>query len=475
MTIATPILPVLLAGGTGSRLWPLSRTLMPKQFIRLTGNQTMLQQTLARASGLNAKAPVVVCNEEHRFIVAEQARQADMALDRIMLEPFGRNTAPAIALVAMQQQAKNEDPLLLVLPSDHLIDDDERFVALIEQGAEVAESGHLVTFGIVPNGPETGFGYIDAGETLTPEEKAYKVRRFVEKPDQKTAEEFIAAGNFYWNSGMFIFKASVYLEELKTSRPDIYDVCENAVAAMKQDADFDRVPADLFRACPDESIDYAVMEKTTKAAVVPFDAAWNDLGSWSALWNVEEKDTSGNVAIGDVITHDTCNAYIRAESRLVAAVGMQDVVIVETKDAVLVVHKNNVQDVKKIVEKIKGNDRNEHHSHVRVYRPWGDYESIDEGHRFQVKRITVKPGEKLSLQMHYHRAEHWIVVKGTAIVECNEKETLLTENQSTYIPMGATHRLSNPGKIPLELVEVQSGAYVGEDDIVRFEDTYGRS
>lgn len=435
----------------------------------------MLQQTLARTAGLNAQAPVVVCNEEHRFVVAEQARQADMKLDRIMLEPFGRNTAPAIALVALQQQARGEDPLLLVLPSDHLIDNDERFCSLIQQGAEVAANGQLVTFGIVPTGPETGFGYIDAGNALSDAENAFQVSRFVEKPDQKTAEEFIAAGNFYWNSGMFIFKGSAYLKELKASRPDIYESCEKAAAAMKQDADFDRVPADIFQSCPDESIDYAVMEKTDKAAVVPFDAGWNDLGSWSALWEVEDKDDQGNVAIGDVVACGTTNSYIRGESRLVAAVGLENVVIVETKDAVLVAHKDSVQDVKKIVQNIKGCDRNEHHAHVRVYRPWGDYESIDEGHRFQVKRITVKPGEKLSLQMHYHRAEHWIVVKGTAIVECNGEEQLLTENQSTFIPIGATHRLTNPGKMPLELVEVQSGAYVGEDDIVRFEDTYGRA
>lgn len=469
------ILPVLLAGGSGSRLWPLSRGQMPKQFIRLTGSQTMLQQTLARTSGLQASAPVVVCNEEHRFIVAEQARQAGMSLDKIMLEPFGRNTAPAIAMVAMQQLARKEDPLLLVLPSDHLIDNDERFVSLIQQGANVAADGRLVTFGIVPTGPETGFGYIDAGAALGQNEHAFKVSRFVEKPDQKTAKEFIDAGNFYWNSGMFIFKASVYLNELKASRPDIYEACEQAVAGMQQDSEFDRIPADIFQSCPDESIDYAVMEKTDKAAVVPFDTGWNDLGSWSALWEVEDKDDQGNVAIGDVVTCGTTNSYIRGESRLVAAVGLENVVIVETKDAVLVAHKDSVQDVKKIVQDIKGSDRNEHHAHVRVYRPWGDYESIDEGHRFQVKRITVKPGEKLSLQMHYHRAEHWIVVKGTAIVECNGEEKLLTENQSTFIPIGATHRLTNPGKMPLELVEVQSGAYVGEDDIVRFEDNYGRA
>jgi len=475
MTTSSQILPVLLAGGNGSRLWPLSRTLMPKQFIRLTGEHTMLQQTLARTLGLNTKSPVVVCNNEHRFIVAEQAREAEFELDSIMLEPFGRNTAPAIALVALAQKAKGTDPLLLVLPSDHLIDDASHFVDLMKQGAEVAEKGHLVTFGVIPSGPETGFGYIDAGKGLGGTHNAFHVSRFVEKPDRKTAEEFLAAGNFYWNSGMFMFRASIYLEELKQARPDIYEICEQAARNLDQDADFDRIPAEIFHSCPDESVDYAVMEHTAKAAVVPFDASWNDLGSWSALWEVEQKDDQQNVCVGDVVTQDTTNSYIRAESRLVASVGMENAVIVETKDAVLVAHRDNVQDVKKIVQSIKGNDRNEHHAHVQVYRPWGNYESIDEGHRFQVKRITVKPGQKLSLQMHYHRAEHWIVVKGTAIVECNGEERLLTENQSTYIPIGTTHRLTNPGKMNLELVEVQSGAYVGEDDIVRFEDTYGRS
>lgn len=474
MMTNTPILPVLLAGGSGSRLWPLSRTLMPKQFIGLTGEQTLLQQTLLRTRGLYTNAPVVVCNSEHRFIVAEQAREVGFELDSIMLEPFGRNTAPAIALVALAQKAKGKDPLLLVLPSDHLIDDTDHFASSMEQAAEVAEQGYLVTFGIVPNGPETGFGYIDAGKSLSISQNAFQVSQFVEKPDRKTAEEFLNAGNFYWNSGMFMFRASTYLDELKQARPDILAVCEKAASHREHDADFERIPAEIFQACPDESIDYAVMEHTSKAAVVPFNASWNDLGSWSALWEVEEKDEHQNVCVGDVLAYDTANSYIRAESRLVATVGMKNTVIVETKDAVLVTHLDNVQDVKKIVQNIKSSDRSEHTAHVQIYRPWGDYESIDEGHRFKVKRITVKPGEKLSLQMHYHRAEHWVVVKGTALVECNGEEMLLTENQSTYIPIGATHRLSNPGKQPLELVEIQSGTYVGEDDIVRFKDTYGR-
>lgn len=471
----TPILPVILAGGSGSRLWPLSRTLMPKQFLKLTGEQTMLQQTLSRADTLGAGAPVIVCNTEHRFIVAEQARQIDIEPDTVMLEPFGRNTAPAIALVALRQAAKNADPLLLVLPSDHLIKDTGRFIKAMQQGISAADRGHLVTFGVVPTGPETGFGYIDAGQSLTEGEYALKVKRFVEKPDPETAQSFVNAGHYYWNSGMFLFRASVYLDELRRARPDIHDICKKAADNMEHDLEFERVPSDIFNACPDESIDYAVMEQTGRAAVVPFDAGWSDLGSWSALWDVEQKDENQNVCIGDVFTHQCSGSYIRADSRLVAVLGMEDAVIIETRDAVLVAHKDKVQNVKDIVRHIQDSDRTEHHSHVRVYRPWGDYESIDEGHRFQVKRITVKPGEKLSLQMHYHRAEHWIVVKGTALVECDGHEKLLTENQSTFIPIGATHRLTNPGKVPLELVEVQSGAYVGEDDIVRFEDTYGRS
>lgn len=472
---ASNIMPVLLAGGNGSRLWPLSRTLFPKQFIRLTGDSTMLQQTLGRTVGLSSLPPAVVCNEEHRFIVAEQARQANIDLEMVMLEPFGRNTAPAVAMVAMQQREKGCDPVLLVLPSDHLIGDSERFTELVKIGEGVAEQGKLVTFGVVPTGPETGFGYIEAGQNLSENASAFNVARFVEKPDTERAQQFVDSGNFYWNSGMFMFRASTYLNELEKARPDIYEACEQAVSNLTQDNDFVRVPADIFEGCPDESIDYAVMEKTTHAAVVPFDAGWNDLGSWSAMWDVEEKDDNGNVAIGDVVVRDCNNSYVRADSRLVATIGMDDVVVVETKDAVLVVNKNLVQSVKQVVADIKNKQRTEHHAHVKVYRPWGDYECIDEGHRFQVKRITVKPGEKLSLQMHYHRAEHWIVVKGTAIVECNGKEQLLTENQSTFIPIGATHRLTNPGRLPLELVEVQSGGYVGEDDIVRFEDTYGRS
>lgn len=472
MTVA--LLPVLLAGGNGTRLWPLSRTLMPKQFIRLAGSETMLQQTLNRLNGLSMDKPLIICNEEHRFIVAEQARQIGVETQDILLEPFGRNTAPAIALVAFAQRAQGNDPLMLVLPSDHLIENVEAFQASVADAAKAAEQGKLVTFGIVPSHPETGYGYIEAGAAFTGGD-ARAVQRFVEKPDKATAEEFLANGHFFWNSGMFLFRASRYLEELQAARPDIYDVCEQAANGISREGDFARIPQDLFQACPDESIDYAVMEPTAEAAMIPLDAGWSDLGSWTALWEVEGKDEDNNVTIGDVVAADTRGSYIRAESRLVATVGLDDMVVVETKDAVLVAEKGRVQDVKRLVERIRQGKRTEHHCHVRVFRPWGDYESIDDGARFQVKRITVKPGQKLSLQMHYHRAEHWIVVKGTALVQCGDETTLLTENQSTFIPVGTTHRLTNPGKVPLELIEVQSGSYLGEDDIVRFDDNYGRS
>lgn len=469
------ILPVLLAGGNGSRLWPLSRTLMPKQFIPLAGESTMLQQTLARLTGLPIQKPLVVCNEEHRFIVAEQARQSDIELDSIYLEPFGRNTAPPIAMVALELLARGDDPLLLILPSDHLIENADAFRRSVDAAAGAAASGKLVTFGIVPTKAETGYGYIQAGQFLEGGDWVREVERFVEKPDEATAESFLQSSDFFWNSGMFLFRASVYIKELTSSRPDILGACEKTVQGIQREMDFVRIPSEFFKECADESIDYAVMEHTRDACMVPLDAGWSDLGSWTALWEVEEKDDQDNVILGDVVSTDVSNSYIRAENRLVAAVGLRDVVVVETKDAVLVAEKGRVQDVKKLVQEMKRGDRKEHHCHVRVYRPWGDYESVDEGARFQVKRITVKPGEKLSLQMHYHRAEHWIVVKGTALVECGEQKKILTENQSTFIPFGSTHRLSNPGKVPLEIIEVQSGSYLGEDDIVRFEDHYGRS
>lgn len=465
--------PVIMAGGSGSRLWPLSRQLNPKQFLRLTSHKvSMLQQTIERLSGIEITQPLLICNEEHRFLAAEQLRQVGYKQASIILEPVGRNTAPAIALAALQLTAKGDDPLMLVLAADHLIGDTEAFHQSIKHALPFAESGKLVTFGIVPTKAETGYGYIEQGESL--DNDGYSVARFVEKPDQATAEEYLASGRFFWNSGMFLFRAKRYLDELKAFQPEILDACIKAMQTPTQDLDFTRINAEAFAACPDDSIDYAVMEKTNDAAMVTLDAGWSDIGSWSALWDVSEQDEQGNVTVGDVLIHDTHNSLIRSESRLIATVGVHDLVIVETKDALLVARKDRVQDVKKIVETLKTNGRPEHANHREVYRPWGIYDSIDNGHRYQVKRITVKPGAKLSVQMHHHRAEHWIVVSGTAQVTNGEKTYLVTENQSTYIPIGQVHSLENPGVIDLELIEVQSGSYLGEDDIVRFEDKYGR-
>ncbi|WP_017800240.1 mannose-1-phosphate guanylyltransferase/mannose-6-phosphate isomerase [Winslowiella toletana] len=482
--------PVIMAGGNGSRLWPLSRVLYPKQFLALNGEQTMLQETIQRLDGLGCGAPVVISNEAHRFIVAEQLNQMNSLSNNIILEPVGRNTAPAIALAAFvalqKQQAEGDDqePLLLVLAADHVIKDIAAFQAAVKKATPLAEKGHLVTFGIVPSYPETGYGYIKRSEAIDEDGAAdtdvvyagnsFKVDSFVEKPDSATAEKYVSSGEYYWNSGMFLFKASRYLEELKKYRPDIYSACCDAVAKVDPDLDFIRVNEEVFSRCPDESIDYAVMEKTNSAVVVPLDAKWNDVGSWSSLWDISEKTEQGNVLQGDVISHDSTGSYVYAESSLVSLVGVDDLVVVQTKDATLVARKDKVQDIKKIVEQIKTSGRKEHYIHREVYRPWGKYDSIDAGHRYQVKRITVKPGEKLSLQMHNHRAEHWVVVAGTAKVTRGEEQFLLTENQSTYIPLGSKHSLENPGKIPLHLIEVRSGAYLEEDDIVRFEDRYGR-
>jgi mannose-1-phosphate guanylyltransferase len=468
------IYPIIMAGGTGSRLWPLSRQLNPKQFLPLADDQvSMLQATIQRLQGLDVALPRLICNEEHRFIAAEQLRQLGMEHANILLEPVGRNTAPAIALAALQAVEGGQDPTLLVLAADHLIRDVESFQASIQSALPLAESGRLVTFGIVPTHAETGYGYIEQGSELAP--GAYTVSRFVEKPDAATADEYLASSQYLWNSGMFLFRAQRYLEELERYRPDILSACRAALESADQDMHFTRVDAQAFAACPDDSIDYAVMEKTADAAVVPLDAGWSDIGAWSALWEVSTKDSQGNVCKGDVLAHDSRNTYLHAESRLVATVGVDDLVVVETKDAVLVAHKDRVQDVKKVVEQIKQDGRHEHMNHREVYRPWGVYDSIDNGERYQVKRITVKPGAKLSVQMHHHRAEHWIVVSGTARVTNGDKTYLVTENQSTYIPVGQIHALENPGVIPLELIEVQSGSYLGEDDIVRLEDRYGRN
>ncbi len=465
---------VILCGGSGSRLWPLSREAYPKQFLNLTGSDSMLGETIGRITGLASKTRVsVVSNEELRFLIA-QTLETLPTLERlpIILEPVGRNTAPAIALAAMQALESDPDTLLLVLPADHVIKNVDAFIRVVETGEKVAMSGKLVTFGIVPDSPNTGYGYIKAD--VKGREFA-DVEQFVEKPDLETAKGYLASGNYYWNSGMFLFRADRYLAELKNFRPDIYSACESAYQGKQQDMDFLRVDAQAFAGCPDESVDYAVMENTQEAVIIPLDAGWSDVGSWSTLWEIQEKDEYNNVKVGDVITEDVEGCYIHSEGRLVAAIGLQNHVVVETDDVVMVADRDRVQDVKKLVTLLKEKEREEFRFHRRVHRPWGTYEGVARGERFQVKRITVKPGGRLSLQKHHHRAEHWVVVAGTANVTRGDDTMILTEDQSTYIPLGVTHRLENPGVIPLELIEVQTGSYLGEDDIVRFEDTYGRS
>ena len=464
--------PVVLAGGTGSRLWPKSRVALPKQFLSLTSENTMLQETLGRLDGTNAASPIIICNDAHRFLVAEQLRQADVEHGGIVLEPVGRNTAPAIALAALHALKHDENATLLILAADHLIKNIPAFHNAIVQAENLAQQGKLVTFGIVPQEAHTGYGYIKSGSAI---ENGFSVAEFVEKPDLETAGKYVDSGEYFWNSGMFMFKASVYLRELSEYAPDIYAACESAIETETNDLDFIRIDSEAFAKSPDDSIDYAVMEKTQHAAMVTLDAGWSDVGSWTSLWDTaESKDSNGNAITGDAILHNVTNSYINAEERLVAAVGLDDVVVVETKDAVLVASKDKVQDIKAIVSQLKQQKRPEFEFHREVYRPWGHYDSIDNGERFQVKRITVKPGEKLSVQMHHHRAEHWIVVSGTANVTVDDSVTMLTENKSIYIPIGSVHALENPGKIPLELIEVQSGSYLGEDDIVRFSDRYGR-
>ncbi len=464
------IIPVILSGGSGTRLWPLSREAYPKQFLPLVGDYTMLQATAKRTRGLTMRDPIVVSNAEHRFMVAEQLREIGISTLSILLEPVGRNTAPAIALAALEATQHGDDAILLVLPSDHVIKDENAFHAAVRSALPAAESGRLVTFGIVPTGPETGYGYIKGigGAEIQ------SVERFVEKPDRKTAETYVASGQYYWNSGMFLFLASEYLKQLEQFQPQILEACKTALSKAKRDSDFARVDAEAFAACPSDSIDYAVMEKTPNASVIPLNAGWSDVGSWSALWEVSPQDAAGNAHRGDVMAIDCKNTYAFGQ-RLIAMVGLEDVVVVETDDAIMVGHRDKVQKVKDIVGQLKTDGRSHATWHRKVYRPWGAYDSIDNGERFQVKRITVKPGGTLSLQMHHHRAEHWIVVSGTAKVTRGEEIILLTENQSTYIPLGVVHRLENPGKMPLELIEVQSGSYLGEDDIVRFEDQYGRT
>ena len=461
------ICPVIMAGGSGTRLWPLSRAAHPKQFLRLHGEDTMLQTTAKRLSGLDIQSSIIICNEEHRFFVAEQLREIDK-LGSIILEPVGRNTAPAIALAALTAK---DDPLLLVLAADHVIQDEAAFSEAVIRAIPLAEAGKLVTFGIVPSAPHTGYGYIKRGKDTG---EGFEVDAFVEKPSSDVAQDYFSSGDYYWNSGMFLFRASNYLEELKKFRPDILEQCQGSVMDVKTDLDFLRIDKDMFESCPAESVDYAVMEKTSHAVVVPMDAGWSDIGSWSSLWDISEKDSEGNATHGDVILNNTRNSYVRSNNKLVAVIGVDDLVIVSTKDALMVAHKDSVQDVKMITESLKIQSRSEWQLSREVYRPWGKYDSIDSGERYQAKRITVKPGAKLSVQMHHHRAEHWVVVSGTARVTNGDKTFLLSENESTYIPIGIVHALENPGKVELELIEVQTGSYLGEDDIVRFDDRYGR-
>lgn len=458
---------VVMAGGSGTRLWPLSRAGRPKQFLNLAGDDSMLQSTLKRLNDLKVESVVTICNEEHRFFVAEQQREIGIS-GAIILEPVGRNTAPAITLAAL---AAEGDPLLLVLAADHFIKDEAAFCQTITSAIPLAEEGRLVTFGIVPTEPNTGYGYIKRGPQSG---IGYKVDSFVEKPSAEVAQQYLESKDFYWNSGMFLFKASRYIEELQKFRPDIYEACEAAMGMLVSDQDFVRVGKDEFEGCPSESVDYAIMENTADAIVVPMKADWSDIGSWAALRDIAEQDANGNSVHGDTILHKTKNCLVRTEDRLTVTIGVEDIVVVSTKDVVMVAHKDHIQDIKLIVEQLKSVDRSEWELHREVCRPWGKYDSIDNGDRYQVKRITVKPGAKLSVQMHHHRAEHWIVVSGIAKVTNGDNTFLLSENESTYIPVGEIHALENPGKLDLELIEVQSGSYLGEDDIVRFEDKYGR-
>jgi mannose-1-phosphate guanylyltransferase / mannose-6-phosphate isomerase len=476
--VATPpLVPLILCGGTGTRLWPLSRASYPKQYWPLAGasEATLLQQTLQRLVGLPGLAPpLLVCNEDHRFIVAEQMRQMGVEPAAILLEPVGRNTAPAVAIAALQAAAIGEDPLLLVLAADHVIRQEERFRQTVCAGFAAAMAGQLVTFGIVPSSPETGYGYIESAEPLSGNTPV-PIARFVEKPDRATAETFIASGRFTWNSGIFLFRASAILTEMERLAPDVLRACRSALEHDSADLDFLRLEREAFAACPSVALDVAVMERTDRGCVLPLDAQWSDVGSWSALWETSDRDSQGNVLRGRVISRDARNCYLRSEHRLVVGLGVNDLVVVETDDVVLVAHRDRAQDVKNIVNQLEGEGAPESKAHRRIYRPWGHYDGVVEGDRWQVKKIQVKPGASLSLQMHHHRAEHWVVVKGTALVEKDGSQELLAENQSTYIPLGSRHRLINPGKIPVELIEVQSGTYLGEDDIVRFDDRYGRT
>ncbi len=469
------IIPVILSGGSGTRLWPLSRKLYPKQLLDLTGNGSLLQATVQRGCGLKgAENPIIVCNESHRFMVAEQLRQINISPDTIFLEPEGRNSAPAIAVSAFRVNAENPDGLLLVMPSDHVFKDLAAFYAAVEDGVKSAENGEFVLFGIVPTSPETGYGYVRHSDAVD-ENNVFIVKEFVEKPDYNTALTYLDSGEYFWNSGVFLFKAQIFLDKLKELEPELYEACRLSVEKARVDLDFVRLHEASFISCPAKSVDYAVMERVTNRVVVPIDSGWSDIGSWDSLMRELPDDENGNVLVGDAVTEGVTNSFLHSSGRIIGVVGMDNVVVVETDDAVLVADRKKTQDVKKLVERLSKAGREEVSVHRKVYRPWGSYERIDSGGRFQVKRIVVKPGGILSLQMHHHRAEHWVVVKGTASVLIGEKEMMLNEDQSTYIPIGVKHRLTNPGKIDLELIEVQTGSYLGEDDISRFEDVYGRS
>ncbi|WP_457666890.1 mannose-1-phosphate guanylyltransferase/mannose-6-phosphate isomerase [Thiolapillus sp.] len=471
------MIPVILSGGSGTRLWPVSRKTHPKQFWPLLSENSMLQETCNRLiSYAGIEDPIVVCNEAHRFFVAHQLQTSSLGNPAIILEPAGRNTAPAAAVAALhaRKNSTEADPMLLVLPADHVIEDLAGFHAALSEAEKLAQQGHLVTFGIVPGAPETGYGYIQSGEKLSTSSAAMKISRFVEKPDRATAEGYLNSGDYLWNSGMFVFQASRYLDALAQFAPGILEASKQACEQAVADADFIRLDKEAFISCPSDSIDYAVMEHTDNGVVIPLDVGWNDVGSWSALWEIGDQDEDGNVAVGDVLAQDSRNCYLRSDSRLLATVGLEDIMVIDTHDVVLVAHRDQVQKVKELVNQLSEEQRKEIDIHALVHRPWGCYQGIDRAERYQVKRITVAPGAQLSLQMHHHRAEHWVVVKGTAKVTCGDRTFLLSENESTFIPIGEQHRLENPGKIPLDIIEVQSGSYLGEDDIERLEDLYGR-
>lgn len=469
------MIPVILSGGTGSRLWPLSREAYPKQFLQLAGEQSLLQKTLSRLPSDGVSAPLIVAGNQHRFILSEQLSAIGCEPSAILLEPFGRNTAPAIAMAALQVAASDPEAIMLVLPADHHVSNEQAFRAALARGETAAQAGSLVLFGVLPTGPETDYGYIGAEPDKAVGEGVFRVSHFTEKPDHATAESLLANGGHFWNSGMVMFRADRYLDELKKHSPDIYDTCQLAFRHVWQDLEFSRIPSEIFEHCPDDSVDRAVLEKTDSAVVVPMDAGWRDLGSWAAYWESQVQDDQQNVVVGEACLEQSQGCLVHSKDRLVAMLGVNDLVVIDTRDALLVARRHRVQEVKAMVEKLRAEKRPEVDAHREVYRPWGSYDSVDGGHRFQVKRISVKPGEQLSLQKHHHRAEHWIVVSGTAEVTRDDDTFLMTENESTYIPIGAVHRLANPGKIPLELIEVQSGAYLGEDDIERLQDNYGRT